>query len=106
MLFNESLQKNEVCYSSIVVGLAQNSKPFDALSYSADMRVVGFSSNEYSMSGALRAAAELAALEQCRILHGHCLVSGLDWNMIVGTALIDGYGKCGLVREARGVFDE
>lgn len=60
----------------------------------------------YSVSGALCAAAELAALEQCRIIHGHAVVTGLDMGMVVGTALVDGYGKCGLVSDAHGVFDE
>lgn len=60
----------------------------------------------YSLSAALRAAAEVAALEQCRIIHGHSVITGFNCNVIVGTALVDGYGKCGVVTEARGVFDE
>ena len=70
------------------------------------MRTCGFGSTMYSVSRGLRAAAELAALEQCRISHGHAVVAGLDLGVIVATALVDGYGECGLASEARGVFDE
>ncbi|KAK9288245.1 hypothetical protein L1049_016695 [Liquidambar formosana] len=106
-VFDEIPQRDEVCYAAIIVGLAQNSRPIDALSEFADMKKCSdLGSTMYSVSGALRAAAELAALEQCRILHGHAVVTGLDLNVIVGTALLDGYGKSGLVTDARRVFDE
>ncbi|PSR95072.1 Pentatricopeptide repeat-containing protein [Actinidia chinensis var. chinensis] len=105
-VFDEIPLRDEVCYSSVIVGLAQNSRSIEALSYFADMRTCGFGSTMYSVSGGLRAAAELAALEQCRIIHGHAIVTGLNLGVIVATAFVDGYGKCGLVSEARGVFDE
>ncbi|KAF9612201.1 hypothetical protein IFM89_038614 [Coptis chinensis] len=53
-----------------------------------------------------RAAAHLAALEQCRIIHAHAFVAG-HTEVVVGTALVDGYGKSGTVSDlARRVFDE
>ncbi|KAL6979119.1 hypothetical protein U1Q18_020783 [Sarracenia purpurea var. burkii] len=104
--FDRIPHRDEVCYSSIIVGLAQNSRSIEALSYFANMRTSGIASTMYGVSGALRAAAELAALEQCRIIHGHGFVTGLDLDLIVATALVDGYGKCGLVSEARWVFEE
>ncbi|KAJ0913820.1 putative tetratricopeptide-like helical domain superfamily, DYW domain-containing protein [Helianthus annuus] len=63
------------------------------------MRACGFGSTEYSVS------AELALLEQCRMVHAHSVVNGLDLNVVVRTGLVDGYGKCGMVDEARLVFD-
>ncbi|KAK9072483.1 hypothetical protein SSX86_008917 [Deinandra increscens subsp. villosa] len=105
-VFDEMPQRDSVCFSSVIVGLAQNSKPIDALSYFSEMRACGFGSTNYSVSAALRASAELAALEQCRMVHAHSIINGLDLNVIVGTALVDGYGKCGMVNEARLVFDE
>ncbi|KAI3757436.1 hypothetical protein L6452_04973 [Arctium lappa] len=105
-VFDEIPERDAVCFSSVIVGLAQNSKPIDALSYFAEMRACGFGSTDYSVSAALRASAELASLEQCRMVHAHSVVNGLDSNVIVGTALVDGYGKCGMVDEARLVFDQ
>lgn len=105
-VFDEISERDEVCFASIIVGLAQNTRLIEALSYFNDMRKCGVGSTMYSVSAALRAAAGLAALEQCRIIHGHAVVTGFDLNVVVGTALIDGYGKCGLVSEAHGVFNE
>lgn len=105
-MFDEIPEKDEVCYSAAIVGLAQNARSVDSLSVFAEMRSSGVGSTIYSVSGALRAVAELAAMEQCRIVHGHAVVVGLHKNVIVGTALIDGYGKSGLANDARRVFDE
>ncbi|XP_010318552.1 putative pentatricopeptide repeat-containing protein At5g52630 [Solanum lycopersicum] len=105
-VFDEMSVRDEVCFSSVIVGFAQNYKPIDALSCFIEMRRSGMASTMVSVSGALRAGSDMAMLEQCRIIHGHAMVTGLNLNVIVGSALIDGYGKCGLVGNARGVFDE
>ncbi|XP_021800137.1 pentatricopeptide repeat-containing protein At4g33170-like [Prunus avium] len=105
-VLDEIPHKDEVCYAAVIVGLAQNSRPVEALSTFADMKCSDVRSTMYSVSGALRAAGELAVLEQCRIIHAHALLTGLDGNVIVGTALVDAYGKSGLVYDARQVFDE
>lgn len=105
-MFDELPERDEVCYSSIVVGFAQNSRPVDALSLFAEMVSRNVSSTVYSVSGALGAGAELAALEQCRVIHGHGVITGLIKAVYVSTGLVTAYGKCGIVLEARRVFDE
>ncbi|XP_044489614.1 pentatricopeptide repeat-containing protein At4g33170-like [Mangifera indica] len=105
-VFDEIQNRDEVCYAAMIVCFARNSRCLDSLAVFADMRHCYVGSTMYSVSGALRAAAELAALEQCRVVHAHAVVVGLDKNVIVGTALIDGYGKAGLVFDARRVFNE
>lgn len=105
-VFDEMFQKDEVCFASIINGLAQNKKPFEALQYFSEMRKSGVGSTVQGISGALRAVSELAMFEQCRMIHGHAMVTGCDFNVIVGTALINAYGRCGLVAEAIGVFDK
>ncbi|XP_015580338.2 putative pentatricopeptide repeat-containing protein At5g52630 [Ricinus communis] len=105
-VFDEMPERDEVCYGALIVGLAQNSRAIDALSVFNEMKFCNVSSTVYSVSGALRAAAAMAALEQCRVIHGHAVVSGLDRNVIIGSSLIDGYGKAGVIMDARMVFDE
>ncbi|XP_050900173.1 pentatricopeptide repeat-containing protein At4g33170 [Lathyrus oleraceus] len=105
-VFDETPHRDNVSYSAIIVALAQNFCFSDALFHFADMRCQGFDSTVHSVSGALRAAAQLAALEQCRIIHAHAVVAGLDLNVVVGTSLVHGYGKTGLVNDARQVFED
>ncbi|GAU34650.1 hypothetical protein TSUD_67000 [Trifolium subterraneum] len=96
-VFDETPQRDNVSYSAIIVALAKNFCYSDALMLFADMRFQGFDSTEHSVSGGLRAAAQLAALEQCRIIHAHAVVVGLDSNVVVATSLVDGYSKTGYV---------
>ncbi|KAK4264115.1 hypothetical protein QN277_029449 [Acacia crassicarpa] len=103
-VFDEIPQKDNVCYSAIIVGLAQNSRCLDSLSVFAGMRSCDVASSMYSISGALRAAAELAALEQCKTIHAYAVVTAFDSHVVVGSALIDGYSKAGIVEDARQVF--
>ncbi|PHT82667.1 hypothetical protein T459_11110 [Capsicum annuum] len=56
-----------------------------------------------SILGALRASSDMTMLEQCRVLHELASVIGL---VVVGSGLIDEYGKCGVVGNSRRVFDE
>lgn len=105
-MFRGITQKDEVCFAAMVVGLAQNSRPEDALSVFDEMRASDVGSTMYSLSGALRAASELAALEQCRVIHAHAVITGFDLNLIVATAMVDGYGKAGVILDARQIFDE
>lgn len=72
--FDEMPHGDEVCYCSIVNGLAQNGKPFEALRYFEKMRRNGVGSRIHSVSRALKAVSELAMLEQCKIIHGHALI--------------------------------
>ncbi|XP_010920291.1 pentatricopeptide repeat-containing protein At4g33170 [Elaeis guineensis] len=103
--FDDLPHKDEVCYAAAIVGMAQNHRPTCAFSLFAAMRVAGVASTVYSVSGALRAAAHLAALEQARVVHAHAIIAGLEPDLVVSTALVDAYGKSGLVSDARMVFD-
>ncbi|KMT16530.1 hypothetical protein BVRB_3g048240 [Beta vulgaris subsp. vulgaris] len=105
-VFDEMPERDNVCYSSMVVGFAQNSRPVEALALFAEMVSKNVSSTVYSVSGALGAGAELAALEQCRVVHAHGIVTGLIRAVYVSTGLVTAYGKCGMVLDARRVFDE
>jgi pentatricopeptide repeat protein len=97
--------RDPVCYSSTIVGLAQNGKFEESLSVFAGMRSDAVDSTMYALSGALRAAAGLAALEQTCGIHAHAVVVGLDGNVAVGTALVDAYGKAGVTDNAVKVFE-
>jgi pentatricopeptide repeat protein len=96
--------RDTVCYSSTIVGLAQNDRYEESLFVFSDMRSNAVDSTMYALSGALRAAAGLAALEQTWGIHAHAVVVGLDGNVVVGTALVDAYGKTGVVDDAGKVF--
>ncbi|XP_062216823.1 pentatricopeptide repeat-containing protein At2g03880, mitochondrial-like [Phragmites australis] len=96
--------RDPVCYSSTIVGLAQNGRYEESLSVFVSRRSNAVCSTMHPLSAALRAVAGLAALEQTCGIHAHAVVVGLDGNVAVGTALVDAYGKAGLVDDSGKVF--
>ncbi|XP_020575071.1 pentatricopeptide repeat-containing protein At3g24000, mitochondrial-like [Phalaenopsis equestris] len=104
--FDEIVHPDHVCFSAIIAALAHNHRSAQSLSFFHQMHCRGLPSTIYSISSAVRAAADSASLDQTRIFHSHSVVSGLHPNPIVGTALLAAYGKSGVVPDARRSFDE
>ncbi|KAL3572028.1 hypothetical protein D5086_025932 [Populus alba] len=65
---------------------------------------VGF--DAITLNGLFRACLELNDVEIGRELHCFIVKLGFAVNSFVNSALVDLYGKCGLVKEARRAFDE
>ncbi|XP_019230652.1 PREDICTED: pentatricopeptide repeat-containing protein At3g21470 [Nicotiana attenuata] len=53
----------------------------------------------------LKACTALSMLSLGKAFHAESVKSGFDCNVMVGTALLDMYGKCGEIWSARKVFD-
>ncbi|XP_031096038.1 pentatricopeptide repeat-containing protein At3g21470 [Ipomoea triloba] len=54
----------------------------------------------------LKACASLSMVIPGKALHAECVKSGVEFDVMVGTALVDLYGKCGDVVSSRQVFDD
>ena len=70
------------------------------------MESLGIAPDKATLPLVLKACARLNAVE--RGIEVHCRIrdTGLIQDVRVGTALVDFYGKCGFVDDAREVFDE
>ncbi|XXG40896.1 hypothetical protein AAC387_Pa01g1496 [Persea americana] len=53
----------------------------------------------------IRACGALSAMRSGKLVHGHVLVNGLEPDLHLATGIIDFYSKCGLMDDARRVFD-
>eukprot|EP01018_Ginkgo_biloba_P026215 Gb_36775 [translate_table: standard] len=58
----------------------------------------------YAQNGILPACANLAALEYGKEIHEDIVRSGFQSDIIMGNALVDMYGKCGSIEDARKLF--
>ncbi|XP_028198080.1 pentatricopeptide repeat-containing protein At1g11290, chloroplastic-like [Glycine soja] len=65
----------------------------------------GMSPNEITMLSFVKECGTAGALELGKLLHAFTLRSGFTMSLVLATAFIDMYGKCGGVRSARSVFD-
>ncbi|KAL3818735.1 hypothetical protein ACJIZ3_004640 [Penstemon smallii] len=104
-LFVESTNKNEVSWNTMIVGYVQLGDAEKAFRLYLNMCEEQVQATEVTYSSLLRASASLAALEPGIQIHTMTIKTMYDGDDAVSNALIDMYGKCGRIKDARVVFD-
>ncbi|XP_020518601.1 pentatricopeptide repeat-containing protein At5g66520-like [Amborella trichopoda] len=112
-LFDES-SKPEFCRDSVtwgvmITGYVQNSHFSEGLNLFREMMGAKMEPNDATLVSALSACAYLCALDHGQWIHAFLERErrereGID--VILGTALVDMYAKCGCIDAARKVFDK
>ncbi|KAL0399630.1 UNVERIFIED_CONTAM: Pentatricopeptide repeat-containing protein, chloroplastic [Sesamum radiatum] len=97
--------RNEVSWNTMISGYVRNGKWIDALELFSEMQEMGIRPREFTLVSVLNACAKLGALEQGKWIHDYIEKNGIELNVIVVTAIIDMYCKCGDVGPARQVFE-
>jgi pentatricopeptide repeat protein len=105
-LFDKMGQRNVVSWNSMIAGYAQNGLAREALEVFEKMQIEGMKPNSNTFASVLPAYASLRALEQGSGIHQEILRSGFQFDVFVGSALVDMYVKCGSLEKARDVFDK
>ncbi|XP_042431332.1 pentatricopeptide repeat-containing protein At3g02330, mitochondrial-like [Zingiber officinale] len=105
-LFQLLPMRNLQCWNAIIVGLVRNGQGNDAIGLFKCMNHSGVGFNEISLSGVCSACAEVK--RYLMGLQAHCLAlkTGTIYNVCVGNAVLDMYGKCEALEEAYNVFEE
>ncbi|KAI3522892.1 hypothetical protein L1887_00944 [Cichorium endivia] len=81
--------------------------PFDhAIDLYIEMIQSGVTPNKYTYPFALKACSAIQDVELGKLIHDHVKTEFLDNDVYICTALVDFYAKCGLLDEARKVFDK
>lgn len=105
-LFDEMPMKNNVSWSVMINGYVQVGSFQKALDLFNDMLHSGFHPNRSSIVLALSACGFLGALDQGRWIHTYVDKKKMNLDVILGTALVDMYAKCGCIDLAYRVFEE
>ncbi|XP_058086532.1 pentatricopeptide repeat-containing protein At1g08070, chloroplastic-like [Magnolia sinica] len=98
-------QKNQVAWTTMISGYARNHYPKEALILFNEMEKEGLEPDEVTMVSVLSACGDLKDLDYGKNLHFHIDESGMKVCVVLGTALLDMYAKCGELDLARHVFD-
>lgn len=105
-LFDEMPVKNAVAWSAMINGYAQVGLFKEGLDLFNDMQLEGVRPNHAGIVGALSACGFLGALDQGKWIHAYVDRHKMELDLVLGTALIDMYSKCGCMEAACCVFDE
>ncbi|XP_057952675.1 pentatricopeptide repeat-containing protein At5g44230 [Malania oleifera] len=105
-LFDGLPVKDMVAWTAVVTGYAKNARPREALDFFERMQEAGVRTDEVTLIGVISACAQLGAAKYASWVQNVAEQSGLGATktVVVGSALIDMFSKCGNVEDAYKVF--
>ncbi|KAK6792182.1 hypothetical protein RDI58_011263 [Solanum bulbocastanum] len=105
-LFDEMPQRDGGSWNAMVTAYSQNGYAGKALGVFSDMHKSGIFAAEVTFAGVLASSASTLALWLSRQVHALVFKYGFGGNVILGSSLVDVYGKCRRMGDARRMFDE
>eukprot|EP01018_Ginkgo_biloba_P031628 Gb_29020 [translate_table: standard] len=105
-LFERMPERDLVSWNAMIAGYAQNGRFDETLKLFRQMQLAGMKPNSETFTSVLPGCANLASLEQGMEVHDNIIRSGFLSDVLVGSALIDMYAKCGKIKDACKVFDK
>lgn len=98
--------RNVVSWTAIIATFAQLGQCKKAFQlYRQMQQEEGVKPNEITYLSLLSGCANLADLEQGKMIHASIVKQDFELDDVLGTALINMYGKCGSLDDAENVFD-
>eukprot|EP01018_Ginkgo_biloba_P009795 Gb_07755 [translate_table: standard] len=104
-VFDKMPERNVVSWNAMIAGYAQNGFCDEAVKLFQQMQLRGMKPNSVTFASVLPACGNSATLQQGKEVHEDIIRSGVEFNVFVGSALVDMYAKCRSVEDARNVFD-
>lgn len=105
-LFDEMPRRDGGSWNAIITAYTQGGSPDEAFSLFQCMNKLGVGANNITFASILGSCAAAFELHLSRQVHGLITKYGFDHNVILGSSLVDVYGKCRVMSDARRMFDE
>lgn len=105
-VFNNMRQRSVVSWNSMIARYTDHGKGREALEVYKEMRQLGVQPCKNTFISVLSACAIVIFLSEGRAIHASIIECGFESDVIVGTALINFYGKCRCLLDARLVFEK
>ncbi|KAM7261574.1 hypothetical protein ACFE04_020651 [Oxalis oulophora] len=105
-LFDRMPHKNLVSWSVMISGYARNNQFDKAIELFEFLKSQGVRANETVMVSVISSCANLGALEIGESAHDYVVRNNITVNLILGTALVDMYAKCGSIEMSIQVFEQ
>ncbi|KAK1628568.1 hypothetical protein QYE76_002883 [Lolium multiflorum] len=104
-VFDAMLVRSIVSWNTMIAGYTRSGEDVQALKLFSRMHQEGTPLSEFTLSSTICACAAKYAINECRQLHTVALKLALDSNSFVGTAILDVYAKCNMIKDACWVFE-
>ncbi|BAU02741.1 hypothetical protein LR48_Vigan10g031200 [Vigna angularis] len=108
-LFRKMKGRNIITWNSIITGLAQGGRAKESLELFHEMQLLGddmVKPDKITIASVLSACSQLGAIDHGKWVHGYLKRNGIEYDVVIGTALVSMFGKCGDVQKAFEIFKE
>ncbi|XP_073009698.1 pentatricopeptide repeat-containing protein At5g59600 [Typha latifolia] len=106
MMRIEGIEPDVFTWTSIISGFVLNFHYEKALGMFQEMVVsAGILPSSVTIASLLPACANVADVRHGKEIHGYAVVLGVEDDLLVSSSLVDMYAKCGLISEAKKIFD-
>ncbi|XP_057868278.2 pentatricopeptide repeat-containing protein At5g48910 isoform X2 [Cryptomeria japonica] len=105
-VLDEMPRTNVVSWTTVIAAYSREGLAEEALELYELMQRKGVEPNQFTFPSVLPACGVLGILERGRKIHEDVVRGGFEGDVFVGNALVDMYGKCGSMKDARQVFDK
>ncbi|KAI5062547.1 hypothetical protein GOP47_0023086 [Adiantum capillus-veneris] len=104
-VFHSLSDRTVFSWTAIISGFAECGKNNEALSMYHLMHQDGIIPNAYTFVSLLKACRSNRNLQEVEQIHREASIFSFEFDLYVGTSLIEMYGKCGSIELAKSVFD-
>ncbi|XP_057816241.2 pentatricopeptide repeat-containing protein At4g02750 [Cryptomeria japonica] len=105
-LFDRMSQRDVISWNAMIAGYVQNGFVEKALETFKQMQLAGVKRNYATFASILPACAQKGALEHGMDIHRSITEGGFLSDVVVASALVDMYAKCGSIHKACQLFDK
>ncbi|XP_057860967.1 putative pentatricopeptide repeat-containing protein At1g68930 [Cryptomeria japonica] len=103
-VFDEMTERDCFSWNVIIAAYRRHGFCHEALILYLEMQQTGVQPDQFTFASILPACAKMRALEQGMNIHQSIVESGLLYDVVVVSALIDMYAKCGSIQKAEELF--
>ncbi|XP_024521428.1 pentatricopeptide repeat-containing protein At1g11290, chloroplastic-like [Selaginella moellendorffii] len=106
-VFSGMRSRDVVAWTAMITAFSQQEHTsMEAVDYFCQMDLDGSKPDEVTFASVLGSIARLGLLSRGRSVHCDVLACGFQSDVVVGTALLDMYSKCGSLIDAKRAFDD
>ncbi|XP_057873038.2 pentatricopeptide repeat-containing protein At5g39350 [Cryptomeria japonica] len=105
-VFDHMKKRDRISWNTIITAYRRHGCPREAVKLFHHMQQTGLKPDQFTFASVLPACAKMGALEQGMDIHQSIKNAGIFSDVVVATALVDMYAKCGNIVKASEVFDK
>ncbi|XP_057836735.2 pentatricopeptide repeat-containing protein At5g27110 [Cryptomeria japonica] len=105
-VFDHMKERDSVSWNTIITAYRKNGYPHEAVTLFHQMQRTGLQPDRFTFASVFPACAKMGALEQGINIHQSIMDEGILSDVVVASALVDMYAKCGSIDKARELFDK